>query len=143
MRNGTGAVIFCCLAAFCLAACSVSMPIGSFVPSGHLEDETGSISNEQFSNFLVGEDWQRARVALAAALDPQGAGATVRWDNPLSGVKGSFVADGKPYPSDAGVCRAFVADIDRKTADDALHGTACADKGGEWTVTIVEPVRKG
>jgi surface antigen len=118
------------------------MPIGSFAPAGHSEDETGTISNEQFSSFLVGEDWQRARGALASALDPQGNGAVVHWANPSSGVKGSFAADGKPYPSEAGICRAFVADIDRKNAEDALHGTACADKGGEWTVTDVKSLRK-
>jgi surface antigen len=118
------------------------MPIGSFVPAGHSEDETGTISNEQFSNFLVGEDWQRARGALASALDPQGSGSVVHWNNPNSGVKGSFAAYGKSYPSEAGICRAFVADIDRKNAEDALQGTACADKGGEWTVTDVKSMRK-
>jgi surface antigen len=118
------------------------MPIGSFAPAGHSEDETGTISNEQFFSFLVGEDWERARGALASALDPQGNGTVVRWVNPNSGVKGSFAADGKPYPSEAGICRAFVADIDRKDAENALHGTACADKGGEWTVIDVKSLRK-
>lgn len=118
------------------------MPLGSFVATGHADDETSTISNEKLSDILAGEDWDRAKTALAAALDPQGNGTTVRWSNPTSGAKGSFAADGKPYPSEAGICRAFVADIDRKSVDSALHGTACADKGGEWTVTSVKAVKK-
>jgi surface antigen len=118
------------------------MPLGSLVSPGHSDDETSTISNEKLSDLLAGDDWDRAKAALAAALDPQGNGAAVHWSNPTSGAKGSFVADGKPYPSEAGICRAFVADIDRKSVDNALHGTACADKAGEWTVTSVKPAKK-
>ncbi|MGP0060546.1 MAG: RT0821/Lpp0805 family surface protein [Beijerinckiaceae bacterium] len=139
-RNG--AATLACLVVLCLAGCSVSMPLGSLVSSGHPDDETSTISNEKLSDLLAGEDWDRAKAALAAALDPQGTGAAVRWSNPASGAKGSFAADGKPYPSEAGICRAFVADIDRRSVDNALHGTACADKAGEWTVTSVKPAKK-
>ncbi len=118
------------------------MPLGSLMPSGHSDEETSTISNEKLADLLAGEDWDRAKTALAAALDPQGNGAAVHWSNPVSGAKGSFAADGKPYPSEAGICRAFVADIDRRNTDNALHGTACADKAGEWTVTSVKPVKK-
>jgi surface antigen len=119
------------------------MPIGSLAPAEHAEDATGSISNERLSGVLDGEDWRRAKVALVAALDLQGSGDTVRWDNPVSGAKGFFVADGKPYPSEAGICRGFVADVDRKNADNSLHGTACTDKAGEWTVTDIKQGKKG
>src|SRR5271155_3020654 len=71
-RNGIGAAGLACLAALCLGGCSVSMPLGSFVPAGHADDETGKISNEKLTDLLAGEDWERARSALATALDPQG-----------------------------------------------------------------------
>lgn len=118
------------------------MPIGSFVPAAHADDETGTISNEKFADLLAGDDWSLAKAALVAALDPQGPGAAVHWSNPASGAKGTFAADGKPYPTADGICRAFVADVDRNAAENALHGTACADKAGEWTVTGVKPVKK-
>ncbi len=119
------------------------MPIGSLMPDRHPEDATGTISNERIAGFLDGEDWHRAKVALIAAIDPQGSGEAVHWTNPASGTKGFFVADGKPYPSDAGICRGFVADVDRNNADNSLHGTACTDKAGEWTVTEYKQGRKG
>ena len=118
------------------------MPLGSFLPAGHSDDATGTISNEEISGILDGEDWHRAKVALVEALDPQGSGAAVHWNNPASGAKGFFAADGKAYPSEAGICRAFIADIDRDNADSSLHGTACADKAGEWTVTSIRQEKK-
>jgi len=131
------------IVALCLCGCSVSMPLGSFLPSDHSDDTAATISNDRISGFLEGEDWRRAKAALIAALDPQGNGEAVQWTNPNSGAKGSFAADGKPYPSDTGICRGFVADVDRKNGDNSLHGTACAAKAGEWTVTEIKQGRKG
>ena len=56
------------------------------------------------------EDLRRALGAMAIALDPQGNGAPVHWSNPQTGSKGAFVQAGKPYPSDAVVCRAYGAE---------------------------------
>ena len=57
------------------------------------------------------EDWRRAKSALDTALDPQGNGASVAWDNPTSGAKGSFLPLAQPYPKDDGICRPFAAHL--------------------------------
>jgi surface antigen len=139
-RNA-GLAVAC--AALALGGCAVSIPLESMLPNAHAADATGTISNHEIAGYLDGEDWHLAKVALVEALDPQGPGAAVRWSNPASGAKGSFAADGKVYPTDSGICRAFVADVDRHSVDSALHGTACADKAGEWTVTDVKQGKKG
>src|SRR5438067_2431449 len=53
--------------------------------------ETGSIAKRpsSFGPDLGDEDWRRARAALGVALDPQGNGKPVKWDNPESGLRGS------------------------------------------------------
>jgi surface antigen len=129
--------------ALALGGCAVSIPLESMLPNGHAADATGTVSNGEIKGYLDGEDWHRAKGALVEALDPQGPGATVRWSNPASGAKGFFAADGKVYPTESGICRAFVADVDRNNTDSSLHGTACADKAGEWTVTDVKQGKKG
>ncbi len=45
---------------------------------------TGSIARPSltFGADLNGEDWRRAQGALSLALDPQGNGRPVKWDNP-------------------------------------------------------------
>jgi len=124
-----------------LAGCAISMPMGSLV--SHSEDDvTGSIPSAVFLENLVAEDKRRAKAALTTALDPQGSGATVTWDNPDTGSKGTFVPVGKAYPANERVCRAFLADMILKASDKSVQGTACADKDGNWAVTESKPWKK-
>jgi surface antigen len=106
------------------------------------EDVTNSISKPLFAEPLSAEDTRRAKAAMTTALDPQGAGSTVAWNNPDSGAKGTFVPVGKAYPENERICRAFLAEIDLKTGDKSMQGTACADKDGNWSVTDTKPWKK-
>jgi surface antigen len=128
-----------------MAGCSVSMPIASIVQSKpDPDDVTGSIPKSRLIGILDPEDWRRAKAALATALDPQGNGSPVNWDNPDTGSKGTFIPVGKAYPFDGQVCRAFTAQIERKNGpENAVRGTACADKGGEWALTELNAGKKG
>jgi surface antigen len=54
------------------------------------EDATGALPKSSLAGILDAEDWRRAKAALSTALDPQGNGSLVGWDNPDSGNKGSF-----------------------------------------------------
>ena len=130
-----------CLTALALSGCSVSMPLSPFGKSG--DDVTGSIAKPNpLSRALDSEDWRRAKAALSTALDPQGNGETVNWDNPQTGAKGSFVAVAHAYPSDDGICRAFISNISAKEASESLQGTACRDKLGEWSLSDVRPWKR-
>jgi len=123
------------------AGCSISMPMGSLV--SHSDDDvTGSIPSAMFLDTLVPEDKRRAKAAMSTALDPQGPGTTVAWNNPDTGSKGSFVPVGKAYPANDRVCRAFLADMSLKVSDKSVQGTACADKDGNWAVTESKPWKK-
>jgi surface antigen len=133
------ATLFLCAA---LGGCSMSLPMASLMPGSHDDEQTASKSEQPPIAGLEGEDWQRAKVALASALSSDGNGDAVPWDNPDSGAKGSFAAIGEAYTTDTGTCRGFRAAIDRKDADNSLQGTACADKRGEWVVTDVKPWNK-
>jgi len=118
----------------------MSMPIASL--SASKEDATGSIPAPYIAHLLDAEDWRRAKAALATALDPQGNGSLVAWDNPESGHKGSFTPVGKAYPADAKICRVFLSRIDRKGNEQSMQGTACADKGSDWTIAEIAPKNK-
>lgn len=105
---------------------------------------TGSIPAKAptLSNALDQEDWRRASAALGVALDPQGGGAAVNWDNPSSNAKGSFTPVGQPYPAQGKVCRAFLAEVGTKDSQEHLQGTACRDKSADWKLIEVKPWRK-
>jgi surface antigen len=127
--------------------CSIAVPMDqpSALWRGNPEDVTGSVKERRatLSPALDAEDWRRASAAMATALDPQGAGGAVNWDNPQSGAKGSFTPIGPAYPKDARICRAFLADVDSKDEQEKLQGAACREKSAEWTLTEVKPFKKG
>jgi surface antigen len=120
--------------ALATGGCTVSMPMGR---SGPDPQATGSIvakASTALSPELGDEDWRRARGALAIALDPQGNGSPVSWDNPETTLKGNFVPVGRPFVQSDEVCRAFLATITGQSATSSLQGTACRPSGGEWAI---------
>ena len=126
------------------AGCSVSFPIIGL--SGKGEDEVAttaslpargpqkSVGLAAMTSELGPEDLRRADGAMGLALDPQGNGAAVSWDNPQSGIKGSFVPVGGPFLRSDEICRAFVAHVQTQTKPLKLQGTACRPSGGDWAV---------
>ena len=135
---GAGVVL---LLGLMLGGCAVSMPITSLLD----RDTTGSISPKPVSPLspdLGPEDWRRAKAALAVALDPQGNGAAVNWENPETRQKGTFAPVGAPFVKNDLVCRAFVASLAAGEEPRWRQGSACRPTGGEWTIQDVKPWRK-
>jgi hypothetical protein len=132
-----------------LSSCSIAIPVSSSSNSavwqGAPEDATGSIAKAppKLSRHLDAEDIRRATAALNTALDPQGSGASVHWDNPQTGAKGAFTPVGQAYPLADKICRAFLADISASDAAEKLQGAACREKTAEWTLMEVKPFKKG
>lgn len=129
-RRAAAAAIVAALAAS-LAACSFAIP--SLVPDGN--DSTGSIrAIDAIEPGLGQEDTRRAMGALAIALDPQGSGAPVNWDNPDSRAKGTVTPVGQPFVRDDEVCRDFEALVVRTGRPARREGTACRISTGSWSV---------
>lgn len=124
-----------------LGACSFMLP--SLGPDA--ADQTGSLPafRSPLSPELGAEDWRRARAAMAVAVDPQGNGSAAAWDNPESGLKGSFVPVGAPFVQSDAVCRTFVATIGGSLPEPlSLQGTACRLSPDEWDVSGVKGWRR-
>ncbi len=118
-------------------------PTGTIAKASVKKTAMSSDMISPLSHNLDVEDWRRARAALATALDPQGNGATVAWDNPQSGRKGAFIPVAAPYPVDGQVCRAFIAKIEGAEARESVQGSACRTGGtDDWNVQDVRPFRQ-
>ena len=122
----------------------MSVPLSPFKASASSEDVTGSINRPvtALSRRLDAEDWRRARAAMGTALDPQGNGSVVTWENAQSGAKGSFVPVAQIYPSDDKICRAFLAKIETEGGSEDVQGTACRDAGPDWTILDARPWKR-
>jgi surface antigen len=135
------------IAACGLSGCSIAIPMSSSSSEmwqGAPEDVTGSIAKPlKISRHLDSEDIRRANAALSTALDPQGSGASVRWDNPQTGSRGSFTPVGQAHPVEGKICRAFLADVSTNDDVEKLQGAACREKTAEWMLTEVKPYKKG
>lgn len=128
-----------------IALCGCSQPLlmfrGDSAPPPVVEEPavTGSIERRpaSFGDDIGEEDWRRARAALAVALDPQGNGRPVRWDNPETNLKGSVNPTGLPYVADDLICRNFLATVIGPRQSRFVRGTGCRMSGGEWTLKRV------
>ena len=121
-----------------LGGCSMSFPITSLVPAS--DDVTGSNSKVPFGRLLDEEDRRREKAALATALDPQGDGSPIRWENAKSGNKGMFTPQGHAFTMDGKVCRSFVGELKQDGEQKAVVGTACAVAAGDWDVRTMKPL---
>lgn len=132
------------LLAFGLSGCGLTMPFERApAAGGDAQLVTGSIAPQRpppaaqaslLSPQLDQEDWRRAVAALATALDPQGNGAVVRWDNADSGRKGSFAPVGDPFLVKDEICRAFIASVAADGSEKRLPGSACRSGPSTWTI---------
>ncbi len=128
-----------CLVTAGLAGCSFSLA------KVDEEDDlaTGSIAVRpplpaRLPGDLGQEDLRRATGALALALDPQGNGRSVKWDNPETHLSGEFVPNGGPFVQNDEVCRHFTTAIRRPNAPGSdLAGTACKLFADEWQITKI------
>lgn len=116
----------------------MSFPMSSLMPG---DDVTGSNSPVPFGRMLDEEDRRRETAALATALDRQGDGGTVKWDNQKSGDRGAITATGTVYNADSKVCRAFVSELKKDDVSRKLQGTACTIAAGEWKVISTKPIK--
>jgi len=112
-------------------------------PTGSIKKVSAAEPASPLSHNLDVEDWRRARAALGTALDPQGNGATVAWDNPQTGRKGTFIPVAAPYPVDGQVCRAFISKIETAESKEVVQGSACRTGGtDDWAVRDIKPFRQ-
>ena len=106
---------------------------------------TGSIAKRptNFGSDLGAEDWRRAQAALTVALDPQGNGRPVKWDNPDTKLRGTVNPTGLPYVVDDHICRDFLASVIAPQKSRFLRGTGCKLSGSEWELRKLRAAKAG
>lgn len=139
--SGKAAIIVALVLGFASGGCSLSMHLASF----QSDPETTATVQRGASPLdpsLDDEDWRRAQAALSLAVDPQGSGLTVNWDNPSTKRKGSFAAAGNMVLVENTVCRPFTATVVQAAQPprEVRHaGQACRVGPGEWAMRNTQP----
>lgn len=144
LRNrirGAGALLLVVGLAMAAGGCSLTMHLASF----QSDPETTSTVQRAPSPLdpsLDDEDWRRAQAALSLAVDPQGSGQPVNWDNPATKRKGSFAPAGNLVLVENTVCRPFnatVVQMGAATREVKHSGQACRVGPGEWAMRQMQP----
>ncbi len=145
-RRARAHLAFLSLALALLASgCSLTMHLPGFSSEEEVS-ATHSIAPAApaFPVPLDDEDWRRVNAALALAVDPQGAGLPVNWDNPASKRRGTIEPSGSLAVVGHTVCRPFKAKVidgskPKLAPVETLHtGQACRTGPGEWAMRDVK-----
>ena len=87
-------------------------------------------------------DLAAARAAVSEALAKSGRDASVPWENPATGARGTVTPLSNAYSLGGTTCRDFLASYVRNGAESWLQGEACRGVQGRWEVRNMRPWRR-
>jgi hypothetical protein len=124
--------------------CSMSYSLDSFF-GGSKPETTGSIppppSAKDDSGLPPEADLAYARAAASEVLRRGEKNASLPWENPHSGARGTVTPIASAYVQDGQTCRDFLASYVAGPAQAWMQGEACKHKEG-WQVRALRPWKK-
>lgn len=153
-------LVLAAMLAFGSGACAMTMELGSFLSDkeekpatvaqtdkGDVRDVTGSLAmqskkTERASGGIHPIDWKLTSVALKEALGQKEEGASIPWQNPDTGSRGTVTPVAASYIKDGFACRNFIASHVGDGRESWYEGTACRIHRGEWEIRSTRPLQK-
>lgn len=102
---------------------------------------TGSIDPSATPTTAVGRAESDAALRAAAAdlLARNEPNASLPWENPKTGARGTVTPIAGTYTQAGMTCRDFLASYVREDTQDWLQGEACRAQHGRWEVRSLKP----
>lgn len=126
-----------------LAGCSLSYQMDSLFEKSNKAETTGSIktaADAMASAQLPPEtDLIFTRKAVSEVLRRGQKDASVPWENPATGARGTVTAIASAYTVDKDECRDFLASYVNGSKESWLRGEACRRGKGQWEVRAFKP----
>lgn len=153
------ALLLLLLLALGSGGCSMSMELGSFftgkdeekkvasAEKGDARDVTGSLAlqprgAEKATGGIHPVDWKLTTTALREALGQKDDGASIPWQNPETGSRGTVTPVAAAYIKEGFACRDFIASHIGDGRESWYEGTACRIHRGEWEIRSARPLEK-
>ena len=135
------------LAALSAGGCSVSYQLGSYFGGGDKSDITGSIPSlrgtKQANTLPPDGDLAYARAAASEVLQRNEKDASLPWENPHSGARGTVTPLASAYTEGGHTCRNFLASYVQGRNEAWLTGEACQQgKDASWEVRSLKPWKR-
>ncbi len=106
---------------------------------------TGSIlspSSPEGSGLPPASDLAYAKVAAAEVMKSGGEDASLPWENPASGARGTVTPIAAAYQMEGALCRDFIASYVAEGAESWMQGEACRASKGQWKVRRLKAWRR-
>jgi surface antigen len=100
---------------------------------------TGSIAAAKAPAMPPEHDLALARKAAREVLRKGEKDASLDWENPATGARGTVTPIASAYTQDGQTCRDFLASYVTKTAQSWLQGEACQEPQKGWQVRALKP----
>jgi hypothetical protein len=131
--------------ALCAGGCSFSYQLDSMF--GKKDDATATstlapAAAPPLAGLPPEGDLAIARAAVAEVLNKGGQDASVPWENPTTGARGTVTPIAQAYTQDGTTCHEFLASYERNGSSAWLQGEACRATKGKWEVRNLKPWRR-
>jgi hypothetical protein len=125
------------MVALASGGCSISYQLDSFF-AGDKSDVTASITpppgTKDAGDLPPDADLAYARAAVSELLTRGGKDASLPWENPNTGARGTVTPLATAYSQDGRTCRDFLASYIKGNSEAWLQGEACKQRKGVWQV---------
>jgi len=147
-------------AALAVGGCSMSYQLESYfadkTPTGSVNaagsigktaagsvNSTGSIKMMNSSSASIPPpDLAFAKAAASEVLRRGEKDASLDWENPETGARGTVTPIASAYTQDGQTCRDFLASYVKADVQSWLQGEACQEPRGAWQVRALKPWQK-
>lgn len=130
------------LAGLCGGGCSMSYQLDSLLGKSQPQDVTGSIAtpaSAKSPDLPPEQDLNFARAAVLDAFGRPGKDASVPWENPQTGARGTVTPLAAAYSENGKTCRDFLASYVKGSDQSWMRGEACDEGKGKWAVRTLKP----
>jgi surface antigen len=147
--------VFCALALIAgvlpTGGCSTSYQIGSQkeqkeedkpLPTGSVAASASQQPVDEEVQLPPDADLAFAKVALSEVLTRGAADASMPWENPNSGARGTITPLANSYRMEGALCRDFLASYVSEGSESWMQGEACRVRLGKWEVRRLKPWRR-
>jgi surface antigen len=127
-----------CLLALGLGGCSFSYQLDSLFAKNEADGLRPAVARAALEAPAEG-DLAIARATASEILAKGGKDASMPWENPQTGARGTVTPLAAAYTHDGAVCRDFLASYVRNGSESWLQGEACRVERGKWEVRQMRP----
>jgi len=129
-----------------VAGCSANVKLPAmFGKDDEKPTHTGSILNPpspEGTGLPPASDLAYAKVAATEVVSLDSEDASLPWENPASGARGTVTPLTQAYRIDGEVCRDFLASYVYDGSESWFQGEACRETKGKWEVRRMKAWRR-